>query len=128
MTTPEDKPDGLEVLFKPLPELEGSAFTQSVLIRTRRIQFWRELVRPLTYLCASAVTLAALPWQSVIEALSTLSGSMTQSAELSTRISMLSNWLQANISFYDTQTQQIVVIAAIASVLGGVISLAITEG
>ncbi|MDO8908078.1 MAG: hypothetical protein Q7W55_06215 [Pseudohongiella sp.] len=128
MNTPENIPDDFSALLRPLPELDGRAFTQSVLLRTKRIQVWRRILQLLTYLCVAAVIVATLPWPSVTTGLSNLAQTIAPSMESLAQISVLTEWLPAYTDVRHILTQEIIVIAALASLLGGAVSLVMTEG
>lgn len=127
MKTDERLPDDIIAMFTPLPELDGENFTRSVIKRTSRIQLQRRIIHVVTYVIVAAFGLAALPWQSLIADLNNVGDAISFSAEPVLQINSLTEWLQSKLSFQEFRTQQIVIAAGLASVLGGVISFVMTE-
>lgn len=127
MTTSEHITDDIRALLQPLPELEAEIFTRSVMARTKRIQQRRKILDSLIYLSAVAFSLFVLPWQTLIAALNNIGNIISLSAGAAPQINVLSGQLQTILSFQDIQIQQMVILAAAASVLVGTISYLMTE-
>lgn len=115
------------MILKPLPELDGTAFTHSVMVRTKRIAVWRSITRLVAYFCGTAVFVAAVPWQSITTRLDVMFKVVNQTAEPVWSIGAWTEWLQSLTYLQDIQTQQLVLTAALISVICGAISFVVAE-
>jgi archaellum biogenesis protein FlaJ (TadC family) len=127
MTQANNKTDDIAAMFKPLPELEENTFSHSVQLRIKRIQTRRRILQLMTLLCFAAVGIFALPWQVILAEFSVLSDLISSIKEPILHISTINDWLLININVENIQVQQTVLIAALASLLGGVFSFLMTE-
>lgn len=126
MTDPGCKPDGIELIYKPLPELDGITFTSAVVKRTKRIQHLRTLARVLTYLCLSAVFIATAPWRSMTAGIEAIFAAVNPPAMPARQIGVWTEWLQSVVTL-NIQTQQLVLTAALISLICATISFVMTE-
>jgi len=85
-------PDDIETLFQALPEVADSGFSNAVIKRTRRIQRRHSVLRALAALSVTEVVLFALPWRTLLAA---LTGSVDSLLPLSSEPWLLAqNWSQ----------------------------------
>lgn len=121
-------PDDIESLFKALPEVADSGFSNAVIKRTRLIQRRHSVLRALAALSVTAVVLLALPWWALLTALSSSVNSlMPLSSEPWLLAQNWSQWLEISIALPELQLQQVLIIALLTGILGSVIAMTIVE-
>tara|TARA_R110002072_G_scaffold231786_1_gene389139 strand:+ start:12770 stop:13159 length:390 start_codon:yes stop_codon:yes gene_type:complete len=128
MSTNKHLPDDIETLFRTLPEVEDSGFSNTVIKRTRLIQRRHSVLRALAALSVTTLVLFALPWQTLLVA---LTGSVDSLIPLSAEPLLLaqnwSQWLEMSISWPELQLQQALIVALLMGILGSVLAMTIIE-
>ena len=128
MSTNKHLPDDIETLFRTLPEVEDSGFSNTVIKRTRLIQRRHSVLRALAALSVTTLVLFALPWQTLLVA---LTGSVDSLIPLSAEPLLLaqnwSQWLEMSISWPELQLQQALMVALLMGILGSVLAMTIIE-
>ena len=128
MSTNKHLPDDIETLFRTLPEVEDSGFSNTVIKRTRLIQRRHSVLRALAALSVTTLVLFALPWQTLLVA---LTGSVDSLIPLSAEPWLLaqnwSQWLEMSISWPELQLQQALIVALLMGILGSVLAMTIIE-
>ena len=87
----------------------------------------RNLVRLLRYHCLSAVVIATVPWRSMTAGIDAILEAVNPPATPARQIGVWTEWLQSAVTVQDIQTQQLVLTAALISLICAIISFVMTE-
>lgn len=113
----------MALLGQPLPELDDTAFRQTLLRKTGRLVLQRKIIRATAWLGAAAACLAAVPWPSLQQAVDSVWTKLDMAGSANTNLmaTLAHQWQQTPLWLQDLQVQQLAITAVMAIIAGSVV-------